>query len=230
MPETPSDSSQARLRGGNIGAMRALGRMALAAALLGLLAMWCWQPVARQLAGLFGREMSWLDPTFRVRESSVQREGADAVFRVEVQLGRRLVLNGRVVDPDPRGTATASTLVGHALVPAIVLVVVAFAWPAAGRWGRALRVLALPPAVLLLWMIDVPLILLGAVWRLVLQALDPGRPSILWMWGVFLQGGGELAVAVVLGVLIGWLGASHGPGLGRKSSDCHMNDIMLPEH
>lgn len=62
------------------------------------------------------------------------------------------------------------------------------------------------PAVLLLWAVDVPLILLASLWQLIFQVLDPGRISALWRWAAFLQGGGELALAAALGVLLGALG------------------------
>jgi hypothetical protein len=209
---------------------RAMLRMAVAAAVLGALVTWFAQPLTARLAGLFGLEMTWLAPAFHVRDLSVRHEDADTVFRVEVQLARRLVVNGHVVAPDPRGIAMASTLVGHALVPAVLLVAVAIAWPAERHRGWLLRMLALLPAVILLWMVDVPLILLGALWRFVYQALDPGRASFLWMWSVFLQGGGELAVSIVLGALIARLGARRNAATARKSPNCHTNDIMIPEH
>lgn len=201
----PGTQSPMGWHAGGVDFWGVLWRIALITGVLGLLAMRFGEQFVEGLLPLFKREIAWLDDTFRVDRMYLDQDGPDRVIRVEVGLAHRLELNGHVVNPDPRGEANASTLAGHVIVPAILASAIAFAWPTRTRTAYAQRALALVPALMLLWMIDVPLILLASLWGLILQSLDPGRFSGLWMWSAFLQGGGELAMAVILGMLIGAL-------------------------
>jgi hypothetical protein len=188
--------------------LRFVLRFALIAAALAFLTLWAAEPVTQVLLPLFKGELAALDGTFRVDRLYIDRDGADQVVRAEVGLARPLTLDGRTFRPDPRGKATASTLVGNVTFPCAMLAAVALAWPASGRRrGLALRIGLLAPALLLLCVLDVPFILWGALWGLVLQAAEPDRFSPLLIWSDFLIGGGSLALAAVLGAGVGSLTA-----------------------
>jgi len=182
-----------------------LWRLVLITGVLGLLALRFGEPLAQILLPIFRMEIAWLGDPFFIDRLYVDRDGPDKVIRIEIGLAHRLVVNGHDVDPDPRGRANASTLIWHVTLPAILVIAVAQSFPARTRASYAWRTLALVPAVLLLWIIDVPLILLASLWGLVFHLLDPHRFSLLSTWARFLQGGGELAVAITLGMLIGAL-------------------------
>ena len=187
-----------------------LRRFALIAAVLGVVAVGAGQPLTRALLPGFERELALLDDTFRVDRLYIGQDGSDQVLRVEVGLAHALTLNGQTFYPDPRGRATASTLVGNLTLPCVLLAAVALAWPIqSGRGPRILvyRILALVPALLLLCVLDVPFVLWAQVWGVVVHIADPNRFSPLLLWGDFLLGGGSFAIALALGACVGSIGA-----------------------
>lgn len=208
--------TQPKLSFGGIQVWSVLWRFVLVASLSGLLALRFGDTIAQCLIPLFHSEIESLDGTFRVNRLFLDQDGPDRVIRLEVGLSRQIVMNGHVVNPDPRGKATASTIAGHVTLPAIIAIATAFAFRARRLTAYLWRALALVPALMCLWMIDVPFILLASIWGLVIQMLDPGRFSGLRMWSVFLQGGGELALAAVIGVTIGVLVGSR---IGQERAD-----------
>jgi hypothetical protein len=156
---------------------------------------------------LFKTELAYLDDTFRIDALYIDRDGADQVVRVDVGLARPLSLNGRTYYPDPRGRATASTLVGNLTLPCGLLLAVALAWPVRNGGRLPLRLLALGPGLLLMAMLGIPFILWGALWGVVLQIADPNRFSLPVMWSDILVGGGNFALAIMLGAGIGSIAA-----------------------
>lgn len=72
------------------------------------------------------------------------------------------------------------------------------AWPAA-TWGEALlRALLALPALALVMALDLPLVLLAEIWKLLLDAHDPGGWNLLVAWSDLLRSGGR----VITGVLV----------------------------
>jgi hypothetical protein len=163
------------------------------------------RPLTEALLPLFESELAHLDDTFRIDRLYIDRDGADQVVRIDVGLAHALTLNGRTFHPDPRGRATASTLVGNVTLPCVLLTAVALAWPIQSRRQWAARGLALLPALLLLCLLDGPFILWAALWGLVIQAADPNRFSALLLWSDFLLSGGAFALAMALGACVGSL-------------------------
>ncbi|WP_290642358.1 hypothetical protein, partial [Aquabacterium sp.] len=97
----------------------------------------------------------------------------------------------------------ASTLLGNIILIGALLISTVFAWPARRWWVFPFRALAIPPALALLWSLDVPMVLWGAIWSLHVDAFAPDLFSPLLIWCQFLQGGGRFAMTALLGILIG---------------------------
>lgn len=178
-------------------------RFLVVATVLGLVVVGGATTLASGVLPLFKTELAVLDDTFRIDALYVDQDGADQVFRINVGLARTVSLNGRTFRPDPRGRATASTLVGHLTLPCVLLIASAFAWPVRSRRQLALRLLLLLPGLLLLCLLGVPFILWAALWGLVVQVADPHGFSLLLTYGDFLQGGGHFAIALALGLYVG---------------------------
>jgi hypothetical protein len=178
-------------------------RFLLLASLLGAGSLPFQVPLAQALLPLFRSELAWLDDAFRIDELRIAKDGAESVIRLEVGLARDIVMNGHAASPDPRGKAHSTTLVANLSLPAVLLIAVAMAWPARHSAAYAWRALALVPALLLMWMFDVPFVLWSGFWGLIVDALDPGRFSPLLIWEHFLHSGGRLALAATLGGSIG---------------------------
>jgi len=183
--------------------MGPLTRFLLLAVLLGYCAVRGGAVITQQMLPLFRIELTWLADGFRIDRVYVDRDGPDQVLRVDLGLARPLSLNGRTFQPDPRGKATASTLLGNVTLPSASLVAVTFAWPFRSRRTLAIRLLLLAPAAVLLCLLNAPFILWGSMWGLVLRVADPDRFSPLLIWTDFLIGGGGVALALVLGIGIG---------------------------
>jgi hypothetical protein len=184
---------------------RFLLRFLLIAAILGFAAVRWAQPVTEALLPLFKGEIARLDDAYRIDRLYIDRDAADQVVRIDVGLARPLSLNGRTFYPDPRGRATASTLVGNVTLPCVLMIAVSLAWPCRSGRRFVMRALVLMPALLLLCLLDVPFILWASIWGLIVQAADPNRFSPLLMWCDFLLGGGGFALAMAFGACIGSL-------------------------
>ena len=145
-------------------------------------------------------EVEWLDGTYAIDDIRLDHEGADRVVRIQVHQARCLVFESRTFCGDPRGWASASTLVSSSLLVVVLTTAIAGAWPAA-RWREYLwRGLLLAPALAFASVLDAPMLLWGAVWNMHHAAFAPGSFSPLLAWVEFMQGGGRLAVCIGLAV------------------------------
>lgn len=181
-------------------AMRFLARFVCLLMVFGGLAYVYGTTLVDLLLPAFQSELNWLDDTYRIDRLFVDTEGADKVVRIVVGLAHCVVLPDGAHCGDPRGLANASTLQANVTLPAALLLAIALAWPAQRPRDYLLRVLGVIPALALLWALDVPFILWSALWTLHVDAFAPGLFSPLLIWGEFLQSGGRLALAALLGV------------------------------
>ncbi|MEI7970277.1 MAG: hypothetical protein WCJ69_14940 [Betaproteobacteria bacterium] len=148
-----------------------------------------WRAVFEALAG-----------EFRVLDLAIDGDGAHRMLRVRVTLREIVLLGQRVLYPDPRGVASAATAVGHALHIPAAAVLVGLAWPGRGRATLALRttvaLLLAAPLVLL----DLPLVLAGHLWQILVDHLAPGTPSPLIAGQAFLTHGGRWLAGTLAGI------------------------------
>ena len=147
----------------------------------------------------FKVEINWLDDTYRIERLYVDHQGADRVIRIVVGLAHCVMLEDRPFCGHPKALANASTLLGNVTLPAILLVAPVLAWPARRWQEHGMRLVALLPALTMLWALDVPFVLWAALFSLHVDAFAPDLFSPLLVWSQFLQGGGRLALAFVLG-------------------------------
>lgn len=194
--------------------VQVLLRLLLAGAVLLPLAVLCSEALVSSWLTAYRVVFSWVAHDFKLLNLYIDHEGADRVLRARVMWQHIVFIGGKVIYPDPRGTANASTLLAHALQGPLVAVLAAIAWPtrvqtavgAARKSARpwlewAARAIALPPLLAILVLIDMPVVLAGELWDLALDMLDPGATSALVMWKVFMQGGGRYALGLTAGVL-----------------------------
>lgn len=179
--------------------MRFLVRFVCLLMLFGGLAYMHGTTLVDLLLPAFQAEINWLDDTYRIDRLFVDTEGADKVVRIVVGLAHCVVLPDGAHCGDPRGLANASTLQANVTLPAALLMAIALAWPVQRPREYLWRVLGVVPALALLWALDVPFILWSALWTLHVDAFAPGMFSPLLIWGEFLQSGGRLALATLLG-------------------------------
>lgn len=172
-------------------------RLALAGGGLAVLAVHYGQALVEAWLPAYRAVFSWLMDDFDLLTLALDHEGADRVVRATVAWKPFFLLDGRVLEMDPRGVGNVSTLTAHALQGPLVMLTAAFAWPAQRYSEYPLRLLLLAPLLAILVLADVPCVLAGELWRTVLDALAPGTASPLLAWKSFVHGGGRYVLALV---------------------------------
>jgi hypothetical protein len=176
-------------------------RFLLACVLLLTLAWFFSDDFVAALLPVFRWELGLLDDHYRILSLGLTSQGADSVVRLDVTLARPVIVDARVILPDPRGIATVTTLAGHVLQPAILMLAVLAAWPVRQPHEYPARVAGGAAMLALLLLVDVPFVLLAEIWSMFVDTRMPGRFSPLVAWSAFLQSGGRLALALALATL-----------------------------
>ncbi|MDE2432576.1 MAG: hypothetical protein KGN37_06960 [Burkholderiales bacterium] len=145
--------------------------------------------------------MAMWDDTYQVERMSLEH-GVDDAVEVTVSLAHCLALQDRAVCPGAvKGLAQVTTPVGTVDLVGIALVSGVVAWPVRRRAEYGYRLLLLAPTLLTIWMLDLPLVILGALWRLHHDFYQPDAWSALLAWVAALQDGARW-VLVGLGVWV----------------------------
>ena len=193
-------------------------RLFLAAAVLLPLAVVYGEALVSSWLTVYRTVFAWVADDFKLLNLTIDHEGADRVLRAQIMWQHIVIIGGKVIYPDLRDTANASTLLAHALQAPLAAMLAALAWPSRARdvgslgspprsqsarpWLEwAARGIALLPLLAILVLIDMPVVLAGELWDMVLDALDPGATSPLVIWKQFMQGGGRYALGLAAGVL-----------------------------
>lgn len=177
---------------------RGILRLLLIAGALVLLAHRHGTPFIEALLPAIQAEVAWLDDTYRIERLYLDQQGADRVIRIVVGLDHCVVLEGVAHCGHPLALANASTLAGHLTMPLVLLATVSLAWPCSQWRTLMLRLLTLLPASAVMLSVDVPFVLWAALWSLHVDAFAPHILSPLLIWSQFLQGGGRIALALIL--------------------------------
>jgi hypothetical protein len=78
-------------------------------------------PLATALLPAVKTELAWLDENYRIIDLQVRQQGSDTTVWLQVSQAHAIVIGERVFLPDPRGRATASTLLASAAVPIVLI-------------------------------------------------------------------------------------------------------------
>lgn len=149
---------------------------------------------------LFRAELGLLMPEFRLDYLDWKFDRNEAVFALTATLTEHRVVLGRVLPPGV--SINASTLAAHAWVHPVLMLSLLAAWPGIARRRKPLLLLLGLPFVLMAELLDVPIMLWGALEDLIYYQLDPARvsESIGSRAQHFLDGGGRYAVSILLGL------------------------------
>lgn len=185
-------------------AKRTLLRLIAAATVLIPAAVWCSDHIFVIMVPAVDAVFEWVAVDFKLLSLIQDWQGADRVVRVTVMWKHVVQVGGTVMYPDPRGTATASTLTAHAIQGPFAALLFAFVWPACKGGGVSAcveyiaRALVLCPLLFALGCLDLSVMLAGELWQLVFDALAPGQRSLVIFFRDFLQMGGRTAVGLTL--------------------------------
>ena len=184
----------------------ALVRLLMTSLLLIPIAVLNSERMVNAMLPVLGTVFEWFASDFKLLQLAIDREGADRVLRATVMWKHTVTIGDHMIYPDPRGIASASTLMAHALQGPLSALLMACAWPVARMpinqtWKEGVaRALILCPMSFALICIDVPVVLAGELWQLAFDALAPGTSSILVAWKDFMQGGGRYAVGLAFAI------------------------------
>lgn len=184
-------------------------RLSVAATILLPLAVLYGEALVKSWLVAYEAIFEWVADDFRLLNLFIDHEGADRVIRARIMWKHIVVIGDKVIYPDPRGTANASTLLAHGLQGPLVAILAAVAWPVRKGWPAdslpwiewVCRGAMLLPLLVVLVLVDIPMVLAGELWKLALDGLDPGSTSALVIWKSFMQGGGRYALGLAAGML-----------------------------
>ena len=177
----------------------------LASLLLILVLHWYGAPLLQWLIPLFKWQIHLMDNQYQLLHLSIENVGSEQVFYLKVNLAKPLILGGHFIVPDESGIATASSIVAHVWQIVVIFLAVLVAWPVARYSDYVRRVAVGIPMLIIILMLDIPFLLLGTLWGLILDQLSLERFSYLVLWSGILESGGRLMLGLVGGLLTVWL-------------------------
>jgi hypothetical protein len=183
----------------------ALRLLVSSALMLGLAQVFALDAV-RFLVPLVRFEVQALGTDYRVLGIYVENEPSGATLRLQADLAHPLQVHGVSILPHgswprPAGWYQVNLNARSVLRAVLLVLIIVLAWPSAGmletacRWGVTL------PLVAILIMVDAPLDLLGNLQQGVMRPWDPDGMRALFLWGRFLEAGGNLALALAFALI-----------------------------
>lgn len=145
------------------------------------------------LLPLYGWELGHLAQDYHIQSLILGDKGGESVVILSL-LTKFSVIGGHFVPPGI--SISCSTLVGHALQHPLLILSLAFAWPASSMAQRIVQLCCALPFLLLVELLDIPLILMGSVQDLMMANFSPENDSFQVGWMNFLNGGGRPALSL----------------------------------
>ena len=173
-------------------------RVAAAVVVLAAIAWRFGDSFTERLLPLIAWEIESVVPQIRVLAVSIGKGGAETVVGAQAGPAPVVMIAGKLLPLAPHSRFETSTPAGHVLQPLVLLLAVLIAWPTRNRIRYLLRLASALPLLALMSMIDVPLVLAAELEAALIDLANPGAFSLLGAWKDFLEGGGRLAVPIVL--------------------------------
>lgn len=153
---------------------------------------------------------------YSVLSIGVSTQGGEVVVVAKLFAFQEQLIGNRHL---PAGfTVDASTLVGHALKHAVIIVTAAIVWPRLTVSERLIRVLISLPLLIVIEALDIPLVLASAVRDLVISNVAPDQAARSWLidWTHIMDGGGRTALSLAAACVAAWL-QDHWMPIGKKT-------------
>lgn len=158
-------------------------------------------PLLDLLLPWYRAELQLLMPAFHIDQLDWRMDRGEAVVALTATLDNYRVVLNRVIPPGV--SISASTLAAHAWAPPVLMLALVASWPGIRLMHRPFILLLTLPFAGLAMLIQVPLMLWGAVEDLLYWQVDHSRvaESLGSRVQGFLDGGGRYAVAFVFALL-----------------------------
>lgn len=145
------------------------------------------------LLPLYRWELGHLTQDYHIQSLMLADSHGEGVVMLTL-LTRYLVIGGHLIPPGI--SISCTTLIGHALQHPLLLLSLAFAWPASSLPQRIVRLCCALPFLLLVELVDIPTILLGSAQDLMMANFPSDDGSFMVGWMNFLNGGGRPALSL----------------------------------
>ena len=166
-------------------------------------ATWLWGDCyVRLLLPVYQWSFETLTPYYKVQSLRLEQQNNEPIIRVHAQTqGSRQLAGQRVWDGV---SVSSSTLAGHALQHVIILFTAIILLPVQTRWERPALIALTIPVLIFVEVLDVPLVLAGALEDLVLYNIDPKQlsSSFLVQGMHFMNSGGRLALSLIAPAIV----------------------------
>lgn len=146
-------------------------------------------------------ELQWLMPAFHIDSLTWRIDRSETVVALTATLTKYSVVLDRAIRPGV--SINASTLAAHAWGYPVLMLALVASWPGIALKHRPLLILLTLPFILIGMLLDVPLMLWGAVEDFLYWQVDHSRvaESLGSRVQHFLDGGGRYAFAIGLALL-----------------------------
>jgi len=167
-------------------------------------AAWFWgDRYVRLLLPVYEWSFQTLTPYFKVQSLRIEQDNGEWLVKVHAQTANSRILAGRFI-PDG-APVLSSTLAGHALQHVIIVFTLIFMWPVRVWWERGALIVLAVPALLMVEVLDIPLVLAGALEDFLLFNVDPDQlSSSLLVQGMHvMNNGGRIVLSLISAALTG---------------------------
>jgi hypothetical protein len=194
-------------------------RLVLVTAAVLALSQWRGTAVVSGLLPIVQSELQLIDPNLVVHAVILGPWRGRASLQLQANLRYPWYHGSSVIlplgwPPNPSGWYLVAVSASGVLQSVALFGIVVLAWPATGSREAAARGLLAAPLAALLFALDTPLDVLGNFQQRVLTTVDAQGLAPLFAWARFLEGGGNLALAVGLAGLA--VAAAYRVGVGRN--------------
>lgn len=207
--------------------------LAVAGALTAL-AWYAGDVLPQSLLPLFRSELEWLMPGFHIEYLDLQEQKGETVILMQATLHEYRIVLGRMLPPGL--SINASTLAMHAWAHPILMFGLLAAWPGIPAAQKPALLLAGVPWLLLAEMMDIPLLLWGAVEDMLYWQIDPTmtEPPLGSIVQRALDGGGRYGMTILFSLFAvftyRWASAAMTAWLAAGRAPAACVDVVLHKH
>ncbi|MGD8558072.1 MAG: hypothetical protein PVF34_02275 [Gammaproteobacteria bacterium] len=142
-----------------------------------------------------------VQPTLNVQDIFLKENNGQTLFHFFVETASPVLVGDQILPVGFR--LSASTLAGHASQHVLIILCIAAGWPASRWLEYSIRAVAVILMLIFVECVDIPMVIAGSIWDLLLANLAPGElPSnFLVNWMHLMNGGGRIAVSIAAALL-----------------------------
>ena len=177
--------------------LRGLARFLGAALALAIAALFCLNATVRALIPVITSGLDAIDTTYRTVSISLVDVNGEPILQRIAGIRNALVIGESVLYPHKNLVFSTGLPAGIVLLPAVLGLSLAFAWPSASVRELFVRLCLCLPLLALVTALDAPLLLYGGLWAQAIQMFEPERWSLLAYWPDFMNAGGRYALTLV---------------------------------